>query len=124
MPWTLYSTGTITVFGNAVNTIPFSPAPILDATSSVAIEITLTGDVVSSSFVSGAGPGFIQLVVFYILQDAAGGHKWAWPGNFHGCQNVDNVNLSMAPNQVMVQSVYWSGGRATATAASPMILYP
>jgi hypothetical protein len=125
MPWSIFSTQTVAIFGNTVvNTIPWSATPILDASSASAIEIVLSGDVTAATFVSSASTGYVQLVVFYITQDATGGRKWTWPGNFHGCQNVDGVNLVMAANQVMVQTVYWSGTRNTGVAASPAVFFP
>jgi hypothetical protein len=124
MPWTLYSSSTIPVYGNTVNSIPFSATPALDATSSMAVELILTADVTSSSFVTGVTAGAIQLVIFYIAQDSVGGHKFIWPATFHGFQQIDNVNLSMAANQVMMQMAYWSGSRGSALPACPAVFYP
>ena len=124
LPWTVYQSQTVNVYGSAVNVIPWSATPAMDATAAGAVEMTLTGDVTSSSFVSGAGSGYVQLVVFYIAQDATGHHKFSWPANFQGCRNVDGSLLDMNPNQVMVQAVYWSGTRQTAIAAAPAVFYP
>ena len=132
MPWTIYSTATTPVFVyvNQVKLLGSASSLVLDATSSAGFEITLTGDVLSSTFLAGAGPaygtgpGYMQLVVFFIIQDGAGHHKFFWPANFVGCQAIDNVNYNMNPNQYMLQMVYWSGTRGKGYAAAPTLFYP
>jgi hypothetical protein len=69
--------------------IPFTPTPVFDAAAAGSFKLTLTGEVTSSTFVNGsAGP---DLVAFRIVQDAAGGHPFAWPENV---RNAPAVNPS------------------------------
>lgn len=130
LPWTIYSNQTIPTFANKVVNIAWSPTPILDATGCLGLEMLLTGDVTSSTFVSGASPGlgtgtgYVQLITFLIQQDGVGHHKFTWPTSFFGCRNVDNVSLNMNPGQIMMQMIYYRfttvpGG---AIAAAPALI--
>ena len=57
-------------------TVGYAASLVLDFSNCDGFEITLTGDVTSSSF-AGLSPGRIITCVF--IQDAMGNHAFAWP---------------------------------------------
>jgi hypothetical protein len=59
----------------------FSATPTFDLSLGAIQQITLTGDVTSSSL-NGIATG--QLVVFDIIQDGTGAHTFTWPTNVYG----------------------------------------
>lgn len=76
--------------------VTFSSTPIFDATKGNAFQITLTGDVTSSTL-SNATAG--QFIFFTITQDGTGGHTFAWPSNFQNAPTVVST-ASKATNVV------------------------
>jgi hypothetical protein len=64
--------------GDQLDQIPYSPTPDFDGSVFTSWEITLAGDV-NSSTISGCVPG--NLYTFIIHQDGTGGHAFAWPAN-------------------------------------------
>lgn len=70
----------------AVIAVAFSSTPTFDASQGVNFEMTLTGNVTSSSFIN-AKPG--QRISFIIHQDATGGRTFVWPTNVFGTGTVD-----------------------------------
>jgi hypothetical protein len=69
-----------TIAGNALATVAFSATPAFNAATANAFNVTLTGNVTSSTFANGtsaAGP----FIAFRITQDATGGRTWTWPAN-------------------------------------------
>lgn len=70
--------------------IAFSANPIFPATQGTAFEITLTGDVVSSS-ITGLIAG--ALYAFLIKQDTTGGRTFVWPVNVSGGADIGTESL-------------------------------
>lgn len=70
--------------------ISFSPTPLFPTggNNPVAFEMTLTGNVTSSS-ITGIFAG--QLVTFIVIQDAVGGWTFAWPSNVKDAGTVDTT---------------------------------
>jgi hypothetical protein len=78
----------------AITPLAYSPTPAFNAAASNGFQMTLTGNVTSST-VAGVTPG--QLLAFYFVQDAIGGRTVAWPVSFAGAPQPDP-----APNAVSV----------------------
>ena len=77
--------------------IPFSASPVINATQGLQFKIVLTGNVTSSTFITGAsGP---TIIVVRIVQDSVGGHTFAWPSNMHNTGTV-----SADPNSTTIQT--------------------
>lgn len=92
--------GTLTVngpfsFGSLI-TVAFTATPAFNAGAGSIFDMTLTGNVTSSTLVN-AQPG--QTVRFIIVQDGVGGRTFAWPANII---NPDLIDPS--PNAICVQS--------------------
>jgi hypothetical protein len=68
-----------TVGAGAINVVAFSATPAFDLALGLAQEITLTGNVTSST-IAGVLPG--QTIIFCIHN--AGGHTFAWPPGIPG----------------------------------------
>src|SRR5512146_732789 len=66
-------------------TVTYSATPTFDATKGNAFQITLTGNVTSSTL-SGALAG--QFLFFTVTQDAAGSRTFVWPANFQNAPTV------------------------------------
>lgn len=62
-------------------TVAFSATPTFNAGASDTFEITLTGNVTSSTL---SNPGAGEHLTFTICQDATGGRTFAWPSGFRG----------------------------------------
>jgi hypothetical protein len=79
-------------------TVPFSATPVFQSqpTPVIAFDLTLTGNVTSSTL-NSPFPG--QIVTFIISQNATGGWTFAWPSNV---KNAGIINP--APNSVTTQS--------------------
>ena len=84
-------------------TVTFASTVVFLGTTYNSFELTLTGNVSSSSF-TGSVPG---LYTFKFIQDATGGRTFAWPANFHNADVVDTT-----PNAISVQSFYFDGTNA------------
>ena len=95
-------TGTVTARRLVPGDLPlqtsvgFTPTPIFDAAGSSSFEITLTGNVTSSTLANTL-PG--EFITFIIKQDGAGGHTFVWPTNILGASTIDAT-----VNSVNVQS--------------------
>ena len=74
--------------------IPYSPTPAFNAAESNGFQMTLTGNITSST-IGGVLPG--QLVAFYFAQDSVGGRTVSWPVSF-----VGTIQPDPAPNAVSV----------------------
>ena len=92
--------------------IPYSPTPAFNAAESNGFQMTLTGNITSST-IGGVLPG--QLVAFYFAQDSVGGRTVSWPTSFVGAIQPDT-----APNAVSVM-LFRSDLAGTLRAVSPMI---
>lgn len=89
--------------------VTFSATPAFNAAASNSFQITLTGDV-SSSTVTNPTAG--QTITFIIIQDATGSRTFAFPANFKGATAIDSV-----ANHVSVQSFIYDGTNWRATSA-------
>jgi len=100
---------TISVIGSVkggLREVPFSSTPIFDAMLGNTLRITLTGSVVSSTL-RNCGSG--QMLVFDIVQDDAGGHRFVWPSNVF---NPGAVGMKAAKHNI--QTFYCDGNYARA----------
>lgn len=70
----------------AKNTVSYSSTPTFDLSLGSQQQITLTGDV-SSSSISNISAG--QRVTFKIIQDATGGRAFTWPTEVLGGMTID-----------------------------------
>jgi hypothetical protein len=90
--------------------VAFSATPAFDAAKGNFFDITLTGNVTSSSAINF---GLGQIAFFFIQQDGAGGHSFAWPANFKNPPLVDqNPNSTTTTCFVKRQDGYlypWQG---------------
>jgi hypothetical protein len=93
-----------TITGGLV-VIPFSSGPIFNCSlinaGVITFQITLTGDVLSSTLIN-ASPG--QIVTFIIFQDGTGNHLFAWPSNVHNTTVVNPVASSVTVQSFIVRS--------------------
>jgi hypothetical protein len=69
--------------------IPFSSTPVLNANLGSQIRITLIGNVTSSTLTVGSVAGVF--FVGKVIQDAVGGHTFAWPTNFNNAGAVNTA---------------------------------
>ncbi len=110
---TLTPTGTAAAtarnFATSVNVVTFSATPTFDVSLGNVQEITLTGNVTSSTL-SNATAG--QELMFVICQDATGTRTFAWPASFRGTMTVGAL-----ASKCSAQSFIWDG--TTAFALSP-----
>jgi hypothetical protein len=98
--------------GTQIVSVPYSPAPAFNATSTNGFQMTLSGNITSST-ISGVSPG--QLLAFYFVQDSVGGRTVSWPSSFVGALQPDTAAASVS---VMLFKADLSG---TVRAVSPMI---
>lgn len=70
----------------AIVNVPFAATPVFNAAQGINFEMTLTGNVTSSTLINTT-PG--QRIVFIIHQDGSGGRTFAWPSNVMGAGVVD-----------------------------------
>jgi hypothetical protein len=66
--------------------VAYSPTPAFNAAAANGFQMTLTGNVTSST-ISGVVAG--QVVGFFFIQDATGGRTVAWPSSFVGAVQPD-----------------------------------
>jgi hypothetical protein len=98
-------------------TVSFSATPTFNLSSGTSFQITLTGNVTSSTL-SGGTAG--QTFVVKIIQDATGGRSFVWPTNvFNGMSITDQA---AGANEVSIQTFFWDGANAYAT--TPGMVYP
>lgn len=88
----------------------FSATPDFPLTDKTYVEMTLTGNVTSSTSSGAPIPG--QKVVFDIIQDGSGAHTFVWPVTFLGAGTIDG-----AANGHNVQEFVWNGVNFKAIAA-------
>ena len=65
-------------FLSAITIVPYATSVTFNAGTSAQFDLTLTGDVASSSLINATDG---QLLAFIISQDGSGGHSFAWPTN-------------------------------------------
>lgn len=88
----------------AVNTVSYSATPTFDASLGGTQQITLTGNV-SSSTLSNVIAG--QTITFKIKQDGTGGRSFVWPTNVLGGMTIDS---SMAAAETATQQFHCFDG--------------
>jgi len=88
----------------AIVAVPFSSTPVFNLALGNTFEITLTGNVTSSTAVSGY-PG--QKITVIIHQDSVGGHNFAWPVNLPGAA------IGLSASQTSVQEFIVDGAYNT-----------
>ena len=93
-----------------VNAVAFSPTPQFDLSLSNTQEITLTGNVTSSTVIN-AQPG--QFVTFIIHQDATGGRTFVPPAGFA----IDAIDPAASKTSVQSFNI---GAGGVAYVATPM----
>jgi hypothetical protein len=83
-------------------TIPYSATPIFDCSlvtaGVITFEITLTGNVGSSSLINAQAG---QIVIISVIQDLTGGHTFSYPSNVHNTGDVESSG-----NGLTVQAFY------------------
>jgi hypothetical protein len=66
--------------------VTYSPTPVFNAANSNGFQMTLSGNITSST-ISGVTAG--QLIAFYFAQDYVGGRTVSWPSSFVGVIQPD-----------------------------------
>lgn len=84
--------------------VTFSATPVFNAAAASSFDITLTGNVTSSTL---TGPGGGQMIVFAITQDGVGGRTFVWPTNVKGAMTIDP-----GVNKKSVQAFWFDGTNA------------
>lgn len=105
-PWSR-SRGVATAELPGLLVVPFSATPVFECAKASTFEITLTGNVTSSTLLDITEG---QRVTFIIKQDATGGRTFAWPTNMIGAPAVNPGG-----NAVTAQTFYYDGTNAIAT---------
>lgn len=113
LPWS-DTAGTVVIAPlGKLPAITFSATPTFSGDGRDSFEITLTGNVTSSTL-NNLTPG--QRLTFWIKQDATGGRTFVWPTNVKGFGGID-----LTPNKVSQQQ-FMVGIDLNAYASSPMIV--
>lgn len=81
-------TGTSSLPGMGLLALTYSATPVFDGATAGTFEITLTGNVTSSTYINFLS-GYRY--VFIIKQDGAGSHTFAWPSGFNGAMVIDGT---------------------------------
>lgn len=81
--------------------VSYSATPAFNAANGSIFEITLTGNVTSSTL-TGMQAG--QVLIFVITQDGVGGHTFVWPTSVHNPDLVDG-----AAGKKSIQQFYYDG---------------
>lgn len=96
-----------------VATVTYSATPTFDASVGDSLQITLTGNV-SSSTLSNVVAG--QTIAFKIIQDATGGRTFAWPTNVLG-----GMTIGSAANSVSTQLFHCYDGTSLEAVSAGLI---
>ena len=88
----------------ALTVIPYSATPVFDASQGNALEITLTGNVTSSTFVNATAGQTVEII---LCQDSTGGHAFSAPANVQWSA-VGNTN----PSSCAAESFVYDGVEA------------
>lgn len=89
--------------GNTLQTVGYSSTPVFNGTSADGFEITLNGDVSSSTAINMAGK---SIVTFRIQQDGAGDWLFVWPTTV---RNPGTVNPTANSRSVQIFAVASDG---------------
>jgi len=88
--------------------VAFSATPVFDAFAGLTFEMTLTGNVTSSSVANGTAG---NTITFIIRQDGTGGRTFAWPANFKGASLIaPDANLYSVQSFVFDGSAWHANG--------------
>jgi len=98
-------------------TVSFSATPTFNLSSGSSFQITLTGNVTSSTL-SGGTAG--QTFVMKIVQDGTGGRTFVWPTNVLNAMSI--AGQAGGASEVSTQMFFWDG--TNAYAISPGLVYP
>ena len=98
--------------GTQIISVAYSPTPAFNAASSNGFQMTLAGNITSST-IAGITPG--QLLAFYFVQDSVGGRTVSWPSSF-----VGTIQPDPSPNSVSVM-LFRADISGVPRAVSPMI---
>jgi hypothetical protein len=93
---------------NGTNAVAFSATPNFDLSLGIQQEITLTGNVTSST--TSASTGSPAIFVMRIKQDGTGGRTFAWPATFDNAGAI-NTEANSTSTQMFA---FGSNGRAVA----------
>lgn len=114
--WTIYGAN---IFGTFINQTQIGASlTILNSTASMvfsgftAYEVTLIGDVTSSTF-----SGIVGYYTFIIIQDGTGGHAFTWPSSF-----VNEAAPSPTAGGSLIQTFFWDG--VSGYAIAPGMVFP
>jgi hypothetical protein len=91
-------------YNYGISVVPFSATPIFDGTNSNSFQMTLTGNVTSSTFINGIDGQYYD---FLIRQDASGLQSFTWPTTFKGIITIPITSLA---NTTAVQKVVFDNG--------------
>lgn len=94
----------------AQQTVTFSATPAFDASAAKIFDITLTGNVTSSTVTNPLFKG--QKIILRITQDGTGSRTFAFPANFKGA-----TAISGTAGKVNTQEFTWDGSSWFAVAA-------
>jgi hypothetical protein len=87
----------------AVNTVSFSSTPAFDASLGNTQQITLAGDVTSSTLVNASAGEFLY---FIICQDAGGNRTFAWPANVRGGMTIGTTASTCSAQAFVFSGTY------------------
>lgn len=103
--WTLFGTGSVSSVTPTKTTVTYSATPTFTVASHIQeFEVTLTGNV-NSSTLSGAASG--DFITFRIIQDGTGSRTFAWPTGFSNACTI-SPTASVETKQIF----YWDGTTA------------
>lgn len=85
-------------FSASIVTVPWASSIAFDASTSSGFDLTLTGNVVTSSLINTT-PG--QLLTFIFAQDSTGSRTFSWPTNLYPANPF--VAICPQPNSISVQ---------------------
>jgi hypothetical protein len=99
-----------TIYGNLLTqadmvaglaTVAYSAAPTFNAAAATGFDLTLTGNVTSSTL-TNIIPG--KVITFVIVQDATGGRTFAWPTNVIGAGTPDTTAGAVSVQSFFVRA--------------------
>jgi hypothetical protein len=102
-------TGGFSAPGTGLSAVTYSATPTFDGSQGGTFEITLTGNVTSSS-VANLNPGLRY--IFIIHQDVIGNRTFVWPSGTSGAMVIDSTSQS-----TNVQEFVWNGTNLFAVSA-------
>ena len=90
------------ISNQGIQNVTYSATPIFNATYGGAFNLTLTGNVTSSTFANGlSGP---SLVSFRIVQDGTGGRTFVWPSNVRNAGEISPAANARSTQVFMLQT--------------------